>query len=249
MKTDGGNFVRLQDVTKCYGRAPHGVAACEHVNLSASPGAITALVGTNGAGKSTVLKAICGVHCVSSGTVNVCGRSVPSEIRRCVGLVPETPLLEIRLTVREALDATAALYGLSSARASACIEQAVSIAELSGVYTKKIATLSKGFRQRVSLACALSHDPQVLVLDEFSAGLDPVQEQRLRKQLLRFSRSHTVIVSTHRLEELSALSSVVYVLSHGHVAAHGTVQELKVQANAESIEDAFLFLTGAERRA
>src|SRR5574344_390413 len=169
----------LCSFTKTYGRGKKRITACSNVSMTFTKGSVTGLLGPNGAGKTTILKALCGIHYPSEGSVyldsGAGGRKTEfsqsddlSYVRQHVGYVPETPTLDPHLTVLETLYQSALIHGLAEEEAEDAIAHSIVYADLSEVLNKKVGLLSKGYMQRTSFARALSYDPPVLVLDEFT---------------------------------------------------------------------------------
>ena len=242
MSTDG-LALTLSNVTKSYGKGQKAVLAVENVSLTAAKGLVTGLLGLNGAGKSTILKIMAGVHRQDAGSVTVAGCSEDAGIRRRVGFVPEYPELDPILTVRETLMLEQELFSCSGN-----LEWAAGQAGLEDVLDKKNGSLSKGYRQRVSFAKALSHKPQVLILDEYSGGLDPSQIIMIQKSIRNYARSNAVILSTHHIPDAESLCDYVYIMNSGKVAASGTIEELVSNSGKNSLEEAFMFYTQNSRR-
>lgn len=218
--------------------------ACDNLDFSADTGSVTGILGPNGAGKSTLLKALSGVHYPTSGFVSVFGLSEPAQIRKTAGFVPEVPQLDRSLTVKETLFFEAALYGLEKEEAVRSVEKVTEECSLSDVFSKRISSLSKGYCQRVSLAKALCHNPRLLILDEFSGGLDPAQAASVRKTIAGYAKKNAVILSTHRIEEAERLCSKIYILSAGTVLASGTAAEISTSCGCSTLEEAYLKLCG-----
>ncbi len=209
------------------------------IDFIAKSNSITGLLGPNGAGKSTILKTISGVICPTDGTVNVSGFSDPAEIRKVTGYVPEHPELEGNLTVKETLLLESGLYcDVNDVESN--VGFAVEFAGLNEVLHAKVKTLSKGFAQRVSLAKALCIGPRILILDEFSAGLDPKQIVELRNKIKKLSKKIPVVFSTHHIEEASSLCDEIYIIDRGIVKSHGTVDEIIKSSGTKNLEEAYL---------
>ena len=223
----------VRHLCKAYGET----LACRDVDFIARSGTVTGLLGLNGAGKSTLLKILCGVQYATSGELSVCGETDSAAIRQLCSYVSEIPELDLSFTVKETLWERRAM-------ALEQVRRAAAVLELEAVFGKKLRTLSKGYRQRVALAKALAADTQVLVLDEFSAGLDPAQIVRLREAIKEQAKEKIVILSTHRIEEALSLCGCIYILHKGSVAAHGSVEELLAEAGKQNLEEAFLCFTG-----
>lgn len=229
------NDVELVSFSKSYGKK----IACENIDFAARKKSITGILGPNGAGKSTLLKTICGECYPTLGSVSVCGFSSPDEIRRVTGYVPELPSLELSMTVSETLNLQADLFNLSLDERRKAVQYAVEFCGLEEVLLKKCRTLSKGFMQRVSLAKALCSLPSVLVLDEFSAGLDPLQTFEMRKKIKGYAEKKTVVFSTHHIEEAEFLCDYIYIIVDGKIRSHGAQKELMESTGSKSLEDAY----------
>lgn len=252
-------FAGLVSFSKTYGTGKNEKIACSDVNIKFTKGSITGLLGPNGAGKTTILKAICGIHYPSSGHVyfqetktdeKTCFSADDdlSYIRLNTGYVPETPSLDVHLTVIETLSQSALIHGLTKSKASEAVHNAIEYADLSEVLDKKVGTLSKGFMQRTNFARALSFDPSILVLDEFTDGLDPAQIVRMRKVILELSKTKAILLSTHHIEEALSLCSTLYILSKGHIVAQGKIKDILAITHTDTLENAFLQLTGDETK-
>ena len=247
MLSDVSKGIKVEHFTKIYGKGSSICEACSDVDFVALPGKVTGILGPNGAGKSTLLKAICGIHYGTSGSVEVCGLSDAMEIRRLTGYVPESPRLEKWMTVREAVTQEAILHCASDVREIvSLVDNALKIAELHDVADKKISTLSKGYTQRTSLARALGFNPSVLVMDEYSGGLDPAQIVKIRKAIKKLAEKKTVVLSTHHIEDAVSICDSIYIMSRGRIAAHGSVDEILSMTKKKNLEQAFLFLTEGE---
>ncbi len=243
MSIDVSRGIEVSSFTKVYGKGDRARTACSKVDFSAHAGQIVGILGPNGAGKSTLLKALCGVHYPTEGSVCVCGTDDANEIRRIVGYVPEFPELDRHLTVAETLYMEAYVHGLEQNEIAEGMKKALSIADLEEVADQKVGTLSKGYAQRTSFAKALCFGPEVLILDEFSGGLDPAQTVRLRRAVKKLSEHMIVIQSTHRIEEAEQLCDYIYVMNRGTVAAKGSLDDIVRESGKGSLEEAFLSLT------
>lgn len=215
-------MIEAHQLTRSYG----SVRAVDHVSFTARPGEVVGLLGPNGAGKTTVMKILTGYHLPHGGRASVAGYDVvatPLEVRRRCGYLPENPPLYDELTVGE--------YLAFVARARACTNPSA-VADVAGrvglgdSLDRLIGELSKGYRQRVGLAQALIHDPEVLVLDEPTSGLDPNQIQEARALVRELGARRTVLLSTHVLREVEAMCDRVVIIDRGRVAAAGTTAEI-----------------------
>ncbi len=214
--------IRLENISKNYGAQK----ALNEVTLTIEKGQITGLLGPNGAGKSTLMKIITGAILPTSGTAVVNGVDVvasPLQVQQSLGYLPEHNPQYLELYVREYLEYVAQLYKVDKKRIPTVIEQTV----LGPEQHKKIGSLSKGYRQRVGLAAALIPDPEVLILDEPTTGLDPAQLIEIRTLLKNIATDKTVLFSTHIMQEVVELCDTVVFLKAG---------EIKQQCNRAEIE-------------
>ena len=254
-------MIEVDSFTKIYGTKKTDSKAVDGVSFVAQPGVITGLLGPNGAGKTTILKAICALHYPTEGAVRVMGRDVesfPVEVRSLVGYVSEQPALIGSLTAKDFLQYAGELrfagragvqvagaegQAVSQESLSQAVERVVEECQLQEVLHKPISHLSKGYRQRLSFAQALLHNPPVLVLDEPVSGLDPAQIRQMRDMIKRLSREKTILLSTHLMQEVEALCQQVHIISRGRLVASGSAQEITATTGTKSFEDAFLKLT------
>ena len=241
-------MIEVDSFTKIYGMKKSGGKAVDGVSFVARPRVITGLLGPNGAGKTTILKAICALHYPTEGAVRVMGRDVesfPVEVRSLVGYVSEQPALIGSLTTKEFLHYAGELRfaGRAGAVVADAVERVVEECQLQEVFHKPISHLSKGYRQRLSFAQALLHNPPVLVLDEPVSGLDPAQIRQMRDMIKRLGSEKTILLSTHLMQEVEALCQQVHIISRGRLVASGSVQEIAAATGTKSFEDAFLKLT------
>lgn len=223
------------------------------INLKAEKGTVTGLLGLNGAGKTTIIKAICGIHYATEGKIfisndNNCYEISDSivDVKKLISYVPENFSLPEALKTSEYLRFIQNIYNDNKdfkSKEKRFIE-ILSICELNSVSDKKIRELSKGFKQRILLAHALLTESENIILDEPVNGLDPAQIIQFRKIIKNASKSKTVFVSTHLMQEVEALCDYIYILHNGCIAEKGTKDEIKAKYNCSSIEDAFLKITG-----
>ena len=211
--------IKAQDITKVYGKEK----ALDGVSFSIETGEIVGFLGPNGAGKTTMMKIITGFIPQTSGEVTVNGLSVitnPLEVKKQIGYLPENNPLYDELYVREYLKYVAGLYKTANKR-----ERMEEIIEMTGLHDeqkKKIGQLSKGYKQRVGLAQALIHDPEVLILDEPTSGLDPNQIVEIRNLISRVGKQKTVLLSTHIMQEVEAICDRVIIIKEGRIVADET---------------------------
>lgn len=243
--------VTVRSLTKCYRSGKQTTAACRDINFQARAGAITTLLGPNGAGKSSLLKCTAGILQPDSGDICVCGERNPAGIRSLVGYVGEQPALDGALTVAESLLLEQSLHprqqrpGRQADRTDGqtALRQAVKLTGIEAVLGKKCAGLSKGYAQRVSLALALCFDPAVLILDEFSGGLDPAQIVAIRTALTELAAEKPVIVSTHSISDAVALGGSLVIMKGGSIVCSGSMTEILEKTGKKTLEEAFLLLT------
>ena len=239
-------MIELSGFSKSYGgnKMPFAVSG---VSLTAADGKITGLIGVNGAGKTTIIKAAAGVHLPTTGSVYIDSNdaaTVSAEVlRRFIGYVPEQSRFPKNLTAAEYLDFTAKCCRLSGAQKDAAIGLTVKECFLSGQLSKKIQTLSKGYCKRLSFASALIHRPQNIILDEPFEGLDPEQIIHFRRLIKQHSQKCAVLLSTHLMSEAEALCSKIYIVAGGNIAASGTAKSITASCGAHNLEEAFLKIT------
>ncbi|MEM6684145.1 MAG: ATP-binding cassette domain-containing protein, partial [Pseudomonadota bacterium] len=191
------------------------------------------LLGPNGAGKSTTMKMLTGYLAPDNGSAQICDFDVaaqPLEAKSMFGYLPEGAPAYADMTAGAFLEFTAAARGLAGAAAKAALEAAISAVQIGPVLGQKIDTLSKGFGRRVGLAQAILADPDVLILDEPTDGLDPNQKHEVRQLILSMAQHKAILISTHILEEVEALCSRAIIIDHGKIVADGTPAELKARA-------------------
>lgn len=223
-------MIEAVDLEKKYG----SFAAVQGVNFSINAGEIVGLLGPNGAGKTTIMKILTCYHYPSAGRVSIKGMDLHEQartIKRHIGYLPENAPVYPELNVREFLEFIAETRlgkgktpgGLN---ASEAIARAVEACALQEVWQKGIDTISKGYRQRVGLAQAILHEPDILILDEPTTGLDPHQILEIRHLIIELGKTKTVLLSTHILQEVEAVCNRVLILNKGHIVAQGTTQEI-----------------------
>ncbi len=215
--------VLVQDLTRVYGRQK----AVDGISFEARKGQVLGFLGPNGAGKSTTMKIITGFIPLSSGRVEVCGldvSEVPMEVRQKTGYLPEHNPLYKDMYVKEFLSFLCNLHRLDHPRRR--IAEMIEKTGLGKEQHKIIGTLSKGYRQRVGLAQAMIHDPEVLILDEPTTGLDPNQLLEIRALIREISRDKTVILSTHIMQEVQAVCDTVVILNEGKIVANAPIEQL-----------------------
>ena len=236
-------MIEVSHLTKQYGNH----LAVDDVSFTVADGQICGLLGPNGAGKSTIMNILTGYLSATSGQVTVAGHPLPEEAdaaKACVGYLPEQPPLYPEMTVQEYLTFAAELKGVKKAERKEQVCRAARRTGLEAVLPRLIRSLSKGYKQRVGIAQALLSSPRLIILDEPTVGLDPAQVIEIRKLIRELGRAHTVILSSHILSEVQAVCQQILILSKGHLAAAGSLEELT--ADGKSLEAVFLELTDGE---
>ena len=236
-------MIEVSHLTKQYGNH----LAVDDVSFTVADGQICGLLGPNGAGKSTIMNILTGYLSATSGQVTVAGHPLPEEAdaaKTCVGYLPEQPPLYPEMTVQEYLTFAAELKGVKKAERKEQVCRAARRTGLEAVLPRLIRSLSKGYKQRVGIAQALLGNPRLIILDEPTVGLDPAQVIEIRKLIRELGRAHTVILSSHILSEVQAVCQQILILSKGHLAAVGSLEELT--ADGKSLEEVFLELTDGE---
>ncbi|MFM2197089.1 MAG: hypothetical protein RLZZ505_521 [Verrucomicrobiota bacterium] len=218
-------MIEVNNLSKRYGRH----LAVRDVTFSVAKGEIIGFLGPNGAGKTTTLRMLTGYLPPSSGSATVAGFDIfrqSIEARKRIGYMPENVPLYDDMRVREYLSFRARIKGLSNSDARRRVSHVIDTCGLEGVRRKMIKTLSKGYRQRVGLADALVHQPDLLILDEPTNGLDPIQIRQIRELIKHLALNHTVLISTHILSEVEMIASRVIIIDNGKIKAADTPQNL-----------------------
>lgn len=223
--------IQVTQLSKTYGEQK----AVDNISFTLNKGEIVGFLGPNGAGKSTTMKMITGYLPPSGGQAMVSGFDVtkdPLEVRRRVGYLPESNPLYYDMYIKEFLSFVANVHQLGNT-AQERIRSVIALTGLEPESKKKIGALSKGYKQRVGLAQALLHDPEVLILDEPTSGLDPNQLADIRQVIKNLGSNKTVILSTHIMQEVEAMCSRVIIINKGHIIADDTLQNLQQQKDGQ----------------
>ena len=231
--------ILVESLTKVYGEQK----AVNDISFSAGPG-VLGFLGPNGAGKSTTMKILTGFIPQTSGKASVCGFDVTTQsldLRRHIGYLPESNPLYTDMYVKESLGFIAGIHQIASpaARIADIIEQT----GLGPEQHKKIGQLSKGYRQRVGLAQAILHDPEVLILDEPTSGLDPNQLIGIRQLITDLGKTKTIILSTHIMQEVEAVCNHVIIINKGKIVANNSLENLKKENYNDTLEMVFIKFT------
>ena len=223
-------LLEIRRLTKRFGP----MTAVDDVSFSVDRGEVLGFLGPNGAGKSTTMKVVTGFLPPTSGTAIVHGFDVtdaPIEVKKRVGYLPEGAPLYEDMTPESFLMFVAEIRGLSGAEKRTAVDRAADLINVSEVMQQPIGTLSKGFKRRVGLAQAILHDPEVLILDEPTDGLDPNQKFEVRRLIKDMAEKKAIVISTHLLEEVDAVCSRAIIIARGKIVADGTPDELESKSN------------------
>lgn len=221
-------MIEVRNLTKQYGQ----IKAIDQISFDVHRGEIIGFLGPNGAGKTTTMRILTCFMPATSGTVKIAGFDVfeePLEVKKRVGYLPETPPLYPEMTVASYLDYVATLKAVPSQKRKQATADVIERCTLGSVANRLIGHLSKGFRQRVGIAQALVHNPEILILDEPTIGLDPKQIIEIRKLIKELSGNHTVILSTHILPEVTQLCQRIIIINQGKIVAVDTYDQLSSQ--------------------
>ena len=227
-------MIEVSNLSKRYGE----LAAVQDVSFTAAPGEILGFLGPNGAGKTTTLRIITGFLPATSGTVRVCGYDVfeqSAEVRRRIGYLPENPPLYNDMTVVPYLRFAGKIHGLGRGDLGPAIERVIQNCGLSAVTGRLLGHLSKGFRQRVGLAQALLHEPEVLILDEPTNGLDPGQIRDMLAFIRSLGAKRTIVLSTHILSQVLSACHKVVIINDGRVVVQAPLGDLTRDRSLEDV--------------
>lgn len=230
--------IKTENLTKYYGT----IKAVNDFNFSAKKGEIIAMLGPNGAGKSTLMNMITGFLAPSSGSIFVEGINIaehPLQAKSKIGFLPEGSPLYPDMSVKMFLNYMAQIRNVGKSE----ISQAIEMANIQNVVHQKIETLSKGYLRRVGFAQSILSNPDILLLDEPTDGLDPNQKDHMRKLISSMGKNKTILISTHLLDEAQNICSRIVLLNKGTIMADGSCAEIMKKAKAKTLEDAFRNLT------
>ncbi|WP_421944435.1 ATP-binding cassette domain-containing protein [Pedobacter sp.] len=232
--------ISVKNLSKHYGKQK----AVDSISFDAKPGRILGFLGPNGAGKSTTMRMLTGYLEPTSGEAKISENDIVSQsiiAKKHIGYLPENTPLYTDMYVKEFLNFVAQTYGLKNI--SERVEEVIKMVGLTPEQHKKIGMLSKGYRQRVGLAQAIIHNPDVLVLDEPTSGLDPNQLVDIRALIKALGKNKTVIISTHIMQEVEAICDDIIIINKGKIVANDTLEGIKKANNQSSLEDIFRKLT------
>ncbi|AEC01483.1 ABC transporter ATP-binding protein [Parasphaerochaeta coccoides] len=237
------NAITITDLTKKYGE----LTAVDKLNLSVEQGELFSLLGVNGAGKTTTIKMLSCLIKPTSGDAALLGESInrnPQAIKRNINISPQETAIAPNLSVRENLELIAGVYGQDGKTSKRSAEELSKRFGLEGVFGKRSKKLSGGMQRRLSIAMALISEPKILFLDEPTLGLDVLARRDLWASIKALKGKVTIILTTHYMEEVEALSDRIGVMSGGKLLSVGTVADLLAQTSTNKLEDAFVALAG-----
>lgn len=226
--------IQIEGLSKKYGPQK----AVDNISFEVRPGEVLGFLGPNGAGKSTTMKMITGYLSIGEGDVRIGGKSIRDygdELKRHLGYLPENNPLYLDMPVIDYLKFCGALQGMTKPDVLARLKEMIHVCGLNAEKHKKIGELSKGYRQRVGLAQAMIHDPEILVLDEPTTGLDPNQIVEIRNLIRELGKAKTVVLSTHILPEVEATCDRILIINKGQIVANGTADTLRKQATGQEV--------------
>ncbi|OUV63623.1 MAG: multidrug ABC transporter ATP-binding protein [Gammaproteobacteria bacterium TMED119] len=238
-------MIEISNLVKTFGR----LTAVDNLSFKVESGEVLGFLGPNGAGKSTTMKMVTGFLAPSSGTINVCGHPVEGDARAAkqhIGYLPEGAPSYAEMTAQQFLSFIADVRQLTGSHRKDRIDTVIQQLHLEQIINRPIETLSKGFKRRVGLAQAILHDPQVLILDEPTDGLDPNQKYEVRELIKGMAKDKIVVISTHILEEVDVICSRAIIIANGRILVDDTPQALLAQSPSGRMDDVFRQVTAAE---
>ena len=239
-------MIEIENLTKYYGKK----LAVDNISFKVKKGAIVGFLGRNGAGKSTTMNMITGYISTSGGTARINGYDIlkqPREAKRSIGYLPEHPPVYQEMTVNEYLKFVCAIKDVKASSVESHIEEIASLVKLNEVMDRRIGNLSKGYQQRVGMGQALVGNPEVLILDEPTVGLDPKQIIEIRRMIKALGKKHTIILSSHILPEVADVCEQVVIINEGKIVAQDTLANL--QEGLQESADMVVRIAGSESAA
>ena len=240
-------MLTVSNLTKNFG----SIQAVKDLSFTVETGEVLGFLGPNGAGKSTSMRMITGFIPPTSGTAVICGHDIvesPVAAKQCIGYLPENAPLYNNMKVTEFLNFIGKIRGFKGALLKSKVDEAIAKSRLEPVYNRSIENLSKGYRQRTCFAQAILHDPQVLIMDEPTDGLDPNQKFVVRQMIKEMAADKVIIVSTHILEEVDAVCTRAIIIANGELVANGTPAELRARDPQGRMDVVFRDLTMTEEK-
>lgn len=238
--------LRIKNLTKSF----EGINAVKDISFKTQNGEIIAILGPNGAGKSTLMNMITGFLAPTSGEILVLEKNISDNAlaaKKNIGFLPEGSPLYPDLSVKNFLNYMAELRGFDGEAKKSRIKEIAQIAKIEEIMDQKIETLSKGYLRRVGFAQSIISDPQILLLDEPTDGLDPNQKEHMRKLITQMGQNKTILISTHLLDEAEAIASRIILINKGEIIVDGTLKDILFKAQATNLEEAFKKLTTGDK--
>jgi sodium transport system ATP-binding protein len=239
-------MIKVSNLVKSFG----DIKAVRGISFEVRDGEITGLLGPNGAGKTTTLRMLYSLLPPDEGEICIDGLDPTRDamaIKRTLGVVPDSRGLYVRMSARENIEYYGRLHGMSSADIAARIAELVNTLDMSDFIDRRTEGFSQGQRVKVAIARAMVHNPQTVLLDEPSNGLDVMSTRALRRYILDLkARGHSIVLSTHIMQEVAALCDRIVIIAGGRIAADGSAEELLQQSGCSTLEDAFVSLIGSE---
>ncbi len=238
-------MIEVSNLLKTFGTK----TAVNDLSFTVKQGEVLGFLGPNGAGKSTTMRMVTGYFPPTGGTIQICGLDMltqPEAAKAKIGYLPESAPLYDDMTVIGFLRFAAEIRGMTGSARRDAVERAIETCFLQKVAHQAIDTLSKGYRHRTCLAQALLHDPEVLILDEPTDGLDPNQKHEVRQLIKRLGKDKAILFSTHILEEVDAACSRAVIVDQGQIVANGTPSELRKKYGSDSLHDIFRQVTTSD---
>ena len=239
-------MIEIENLTKKYGDK----LAVDNISFKVKKGSIVGFLGKNGAGKSTTMNIITGYISATSGTARINGYDIlknPMEVKKCIGYLPEKPPIYSEMTVMEYLKFVCAIKDVKASAIKSHIDEIANLVKLTEVINRRIGNLSKGYQQRVGMAQALVGNPEVLILDEPTVGLDPKQIIEIRRMIKALGKKHTIILSSHILPEVADVCEQVVIINEGKIVAQDTLANL--QEGIEESANMIVRVAGSESAA
>ena len=234
--------LKIENIKKTFGE----IEAVKNISFKAQVGEVIALLGPNGAGKSTLMNMISGFIAPTSGKIFVLEKdisSAPIEAKSHIGFLSEGSPLYPDLSVKEFLNYMAELRGFSGEKKKQRLEEIIKTAKITEISSQKIETLSKGYLRRVGFAQSIISDPEILLLDEPTDGLDPNQKEHMRNLIKALGQNKTILISTHLLEEAESIATRIILINKGQIIADGTLKDILFKADCSNLDAAFKKLT------
>jgi len=239
-------MIKVTKLHKSFG----DVKAVRGISFEVRDGEITGLLGPNGAGKTTTLRMLYSLLPPDQGEIRIDGLDPTKDamaIKRTLGVVPDSRGLYTRMSARENIAYYGALHGMSHKDIDSRINELIDTLDMADFIERRTEGFSQGQRVKVAIARAMVHSPQTVMMDEPSNGLDVMSTRALRRYILNLKEAgHSVVLSTHIMQEVAALCDRIIIIAKGKIAANGTAQELMEQSNCDTLEDAFVYLIGTE---